>query len=71
MRAIGEVVKAAVEAVRPLFESKHLYLRAELPPDLPPIYGDRTRIREVILNLLSNAGRFTEHGGGLYKRMAG
>src|SRR5207245_1242441 len=30
---------------------------------LPAVYCDRTRIREVILNLLSNAARFTETGG--------
>ncbi len=31
--------------------------------ELPAIFCDRTRIREVILNLLSNAGRFTDIGG--------
>jgi signal transduction histidine kinase/CheY-like chemotaxis protein len=58
-----EVVEAAMTAVQPLFESKGLYLRAELMEDLPPVLCDRTRIREVLLNLLSNAGRFTEVGG--------
>ena len=60
---VGEIVAAAQEAVRPLFESKHLYLRCEVAPNLPPVYCDRTRIREVLLNLLSNAGRFTSTGG--------
>ncbi|MBI2939337.1 MAG: hybrid sensor histidine kinase/response regulator [Chloroflexi bacterium] len=57
------IVDAAIAAVRALFESKRLYLRVEVPDDLPAVLCDRTRVREVVLNLLSNAGRFTEHGG--------
>jgi signal transduction histidine kinase/CheY-like chemotaxis protein len=60
---MGEIVNAAVVAVRPLFESKHLYLQTTVEADLPLVYCDRTRIREVVLNLLSNAGRFTLEGG--------
>ena len=61
--ALPEVVEEALVAVRPLFESKGLSLRADLEAGLPEVSGDRTRIREVLLNLLSNAGRFTEQGG--------
>jgi CheY-like chemotaxis protein len=59
----GEIVEAAVLAVGPLFESKRLYLHTQIAPDLPPIYCDQVRIRQVLLNVLSNAGRFTETGG--------
>ncbi|MBI4928568.1 MAG: response regulator [Anaerolineae bacterium] len=61
--SIAEIIQAATIAVRPLYESKNLYLNVEVSPDLPEISCDRTRIREVLLNLLSNAGRFTETGG--------
>ncbi len=61
--ALPEIIEAATTAVRPLYESKGLYLRAEVPEDLPLVFCDRTRIQEVLLNLLSNAGRFTDQGG--------
>jgi signal transduction histidine kinase/CheY-like chemotaxis protein len=61
--SIHEVVGAATEAVRPLYDSKHLRLEVEMPPADLRVFCDRTRIREVLLNLLSNAGRFTERGG--------
>jgi signal transduction histidine kinase/CheY-like chemotaxis protein len=60
---VKEVVQDAVIAVQPLYQSKGLFLHAETQPGLPSIFCDRTRIREVLLNLLSNAGRFTEQGG--------
>ncbi|MGQ9684217.1 MAG: ATP-binding protein [Anaerolineae bacterium] len=59
---LGALVGGAVEAMQPLFESRGLYLRSEVPEGLT-IHADSTRIREVLLNLLSNAGRFTERGG--------
>ncbi len=61
--ALPAVIDAAIAAVKPFYESKGLYLRADVPADLPQIFCDGTRIREVIINLLSNAGRFTERGG--------
>jgi len=60
---VQEIIGAAIVAVRPLFESKGLYLEPEMPDEPIQLYCDGTRIREVLLNLLSNAGRFTEEGG--------
>jgi signal transduction histidine kinase/CheY-like chemotaxis protein len=61
--SVREIISSAVLAVRPLFLSKQLYLQTDLPEDELKVYCDGTRVREVILNLLSNAGRFTDQGG--------
>jgi signal transduction histidine kinase/CheY-like chemotaxis protein len=60
---IETLIETSLMAVQPLYHSKGLYLRADVAPDLPDLFCDQTRIREVLLNLLSNAGRFMEEGG--------
>ncbi|MBC7234766.1 MAG: response regulator [Chloroflexi bacterium] len=60
---LRELIEAATVAVRPLFEAKGLSLTTDIADDLPLVYCDETRIREVVVNLLSNAGRYTDVGG--------
>lgn len=60
---VAKVIDEAYEMVRSLFEVRKLYLHVEIEPDLPPIMLDHIRIRQVLLNLLTNAVRFTTEGG--------
>lgn len=60
---IGKIIAEAVTAIRPLYDSKGLSITLDLAPSIPAIMADPTRMREVLLNLLSNAGRFTLQGG--------
>ncbi|MBK8034509.1 MAG: response regulator [Chloroflexi bacterium] len=58
-----EMIEFVIAAVTPLFKRKNLYLHHEIHDDIHYVFCDRTRIQEVLLNILSNAGRFTEQGG--------
>jgi signal transduction histidine kinase/DNA-binding response OmpR family regulator/ABC-type sugar transport system substrate-binding protein len=59
---LAQVLGTASVIGEQLARDKGLSWRAEIPPDLPRVWGDRTRLRQVALNLINNAVKFTMQG---------
>ncbi len=52
-----------IRLMRPLAQAKNVELRLEVDESVPgQVLGDQTRLRQVLLNLLGNAIKFTDHG---------
>ncbi|MDA8082157.1 MAG: response regulator [Nitrospiraceae bacterium] len=60
--SLEEVIERATTATVSLFEAKGLALIKRIEPDLPKIVGDKDRLIQVMINLISNAVKFTDRG---------
>ncbi|MEJ2375655.1 MAG: GAF domain-containing protein, partial [Pseudolabrys sp.] len=60
--SMKDVVHSVYAAVEPLAAEKQIGLKAEIAPDLPAGRGDERRLTQVLLNLVSNAIKFTDEG---------
>jgi len=61
--AVADCVRSAVNLVAARATEKQLKLRVEISPSTPAhLAGDATRLRQILVNLLANAVKFTDHG---------
>jgi signal transduction histidine kinase len=63
------VINAAIDAVRPAADAKHVHMETVLDPWAGIVSGDADRLQQVLWNLLSNAIKFTPKDGSVQIRL--
>ncbi len=66
---LNAVLRSAVEQARPHIEAKNHVLTVEAPARPVVVAGDRTRLVQVLVNLLNNAAKYTPAGGRITLRL--
>jgi signal transduction histidine kinase len=59
---LDEVIRDAVSTVEPMLKERRVQLRTDIGLDISALNTDREKLKQILLNLLSNAAKFTEQG---------
>jgi len=59
---LKDVIESVISTARGLVKEKPIKLITEIPETLPIVNADRTRVRQILLNLLQNSSKFTDEG---------
>jgi signal transduction histidine kinase/ActR/RegA family two-component response regulator len=66
---VEEVVRAAVQVVQPAADARRVRVTFDTGPSIGLIYGDRSRLQQIVWNLLSNAIKFSNEDGTIGVRL--
>jgi signal transduction histidine kinase len=59
---LGPLLAECLHTVEPMLKSEQVRLVQEVAVDLPTLYTDRDKVKQILMNLLSNASKFTHAG---------
>ncbi|MBW3571650.1 MAG: PAS domain-containing sensor histidine kinase [Gemmatimonadetes bacterium] len=60
--SLAALVASVVDSVEPMARARGLRLEVDVPAELPALITDRTRVKQIVINLVSNAVKFTREG---------
>ncbi|HUX77974.1 MAG TPA: ATP-binding protein [Anaerolineae bacterium] len=61
--AVTDALDSALQATQAQIQARSQHLKVDMPDDLPPVHADRARLAQILINLLSNAYKYTPKGG--------
>jgi len=62
---LADALTNALQATQAQIADRSRGLAVDVPDDLPPVLADRARLTQILINLLSNAYKYTPEGGGI------
>lgn len=64
--SIDEIIENAIRSIHRQLDDKKQTLELDIPTDIPKIWADKTRMEQVLINLISNANKYTSENGNIH-----